>query len=100
MATSTQNEGLLECVKESVRSVLRLVPRGLTLGPSLAKDGQMGLWCVGWALKSGTLLGLEDPEKVTLKEAVLFSHKCSCQFNVNPIIIGFGKYNLNWFLMF
>lgn len=72
MATSTQNEGLLECVKESFHSVLRLVPHGLTLGPSLAKDGQIGLWCVGWALQSGTLLGLEDPDKVPEKEEVLF----------------------------
>lgn len=70
MASSTQNEGLLECVKESFCSVLRSVPRGLAIGPSLAKDGQMGLWCVGWALQAGTLLGLEDPEKLPGKEEV------------------------------
>lgn len=70
MAASPRNEGLLECVNESVRNVLRLIPRGLTLGPSLAKDGQTGLWCVGWALQTGTLLGLEDQEKVPVKEEV------------------------------
>lgn len=70
MATSAQNEALLECVNESVCSVLRLVPRGLTLGPSLTKDGHMGLWCVGRPLQAGTLLGLGDPDKVPEKEEV------------------------------
>ncbi|XP_072527625.1 zinc finger protein 408 isoform X2 [Salminus brasiliensis] len=59
----TGNEAYLNNVKESFHSVLRLVPRGLTLGPSLAKDGQMGLWWVGRALQNGTLIGLEQPEK-------------------------------------
>ncbi|XP_026802568.3 zinc finger protein 408 isoform X1 [Pangasianodon hypophthalmus] len=76
LATSAQNEGLLECVKESVHSVLKLVPRGLTLGPSLAKDGQMGLWCVGWALQTGTLLGLEEPDKVPEKEETAEESRC------------------------
>ncbi|KAK3528123.1 hypothetical protein QTP86_023846 [Hemibagrus guttatus] len=76
MSTSAQNEGLLECVNESVHSVLRLIPRGLTLGPSLAKDGQMGLWCVGWALQTGTLLGMEDQEKVPGKEETAEVSQC------------------------
>ncbi|KAF4094436.1 hypothetical protein AMELA_G00014940 [Ameiurus melas] len=76
MAMSTQNAGLPECVKESFCNVLRLVPRGLTLGPSLAKDGQMGLWCVGWDLQSGTLLGLEDPDKVPEKEETAEVSRC------------------------
>ncbi|XP_053472430.1 zinc finger protein 408 [Ictalurus furcatus] len=76
MATSTQNAGLPECVKESFCNVLRLVPRGLTLGPSLAKDGQMGLWCVGWDLQTGTLLGLEDPDKVPEKEETAEVSRC------------------------
>lgn len=63
MATCAQNESPLECVKESFCSMLRLLPRGLTLGPSLAEDGQMGLWCVGQDLQTGTNLGLEGPEK-------------------------------------
>lgn len=64
---------MLECVKESFLCVLKLVPRGLTLGPSLAKNGQMGLWCVGWPLKSGTLLGLEEPDKVPENDEVLYT---------------------------
>ncbi|XP_030649643.1 zinc finger protein 408 [Chanos chanos] len=48
---------------QSLHSVLNAVPRGLTLGPSLAKDGQLGLWCVGRALQKGTLLGLDTAEK-------------------------------------
>ncbi|KAL0188262.1 hypothetical protein M9458_015361, partial [Cirrhinus mrigala] len=34
-------------MRDSIHSVLRSIPRGLTLGPSLAEDGQLGLWCVG-----------------------------------------------------
>ncbi|KAL6461746.1 hypothetical protein MHYP_G00298910 [Metynnis hypsauchen] len=64
MATGTGDESFLNTVEESFHSVLKLVPRGLTLGPSLAKDGQMGLWCVGRALQNGTLLGLEEPATV------------------------------------
>uniref|UniRef100_A0A3B1JZP8 Zinc finger protein 408 n=2 Tax=Astyanax mexicanus TaxID=7994 RepID=A0A3B1JZP8_ASTMX len=64
MASGIRNEGFLKNVKESFHSLLRLVPRGLTLGPSLAKDGQMGLWWVGQTLAKGTLLGLEEPENV------------------------------------
>ncbi|XP_026888962.2 zinc finger protein 408 isoform X2 [Electrophorus electricus] len=64
MATQNRNEGSLENVKESFNSVLRLLPRGLTLGPSLAKDGQTGLWCVGRTLKNGTFLGMEDSDRV------------------------------------
>ncbi|XP_047674311.1 zinc finger protein 408 isoform X1 [Tachysurus fulvidraco] len=76
MATSTPREGLLECVNECVLSVLGLIPRGLTLGPSLAEDGQMGLWCVGWTLQSGTLLGLEDLDKVAGKEETAEVSRC------------------------
>ncbi|KAL7833879.1 hypothetical protein AOLI_G00288390 [Acnodon oligacanthus] len=64
MATGTRDESFLNAVKEAFHSVLKLVPRGLTLGPSLTKDGQMGLWCVGRALQNGTLLGLEEPATV------------------------------------
>uniref|UniRef100_A0A672SN93 C2H2-type domain-containing protein n=1 Tax=Sinocyclocheilus grahami TaxID=75366 RepID=A0A672SN93_SINGR len=31
-------------MRDSIHIVLRSVPRGLTLGPSLAEDGQLGLW--------------------------------------------------------
>lgn len=48
---------------ESLHSVLSAVPRGLTLGPSLAKDGQFGLWCVGQPLQRGTILCLEEQAK-------------------------------------
>lgn len=55
-------------MKDSIHSVLRSIPRGLTLGPSLAEDGQLGLWCVGRVLEKGTLLGLEEPDKIIRKE--------------------------------
>ncbi|XP_051756202.1 zinc finger protein 408 isoform X2 [Ctenopharyngodon idella] len=55
-------------MRDSIHSALRSVPRGLTLGPSLAEDGQLGLWCVGRVLEKGTLLGLEEPEKMIRKE--------------------------------
>ncbi|XP_048886033.1 zinc finger and SCAN domain-containing protein 12-like isoform X1 [Brienomyrus brachyistius] len=44
----------------SLHSVLHSVPRGLTVGPSLAKDGRLGLWCVGRALQKGALVGDVD----------------------------------------
>lgn len=72
VATSPQTQGLLECGRDSFCSVLRSVPRGLTLGPSLTKDGQMGLWCVGRSLQAGTLLGLEDPDTAAGKEVVQY----------------------------
>ncbi|XP_028812863.1 zinc finger protein 408 isoform X2 [Denticeps clupeoides] len=46
--------------QESLDSVLSAVPRGLTVGPSLAKDGGLGLWCVGNALQRGAILRLEE----------------------------------------
>ncbi|XP_035642587.1 uncharacterized protein LOC118393694 isoform X4 [Oncorhynchus keta] len=46
--------------QDSLHSVPNAVPRGLTVGPSLANDGQLGLWCVGHALQKGMLLGVED----------------------------------------
>ncbi|KAK7170323.1 hypothetical protein R3I94_000522 [Phoxinus phoxinus] len=55
-------------MRDSIHSVLRSVPRGLTLGPSLAEDGQLGLWCVGRVLEKGTLLGLEEPDTISRKE--------------------------------
>ncbi|KAI4903815.1 hypothetical protein NFI96_014575 [Prochilodus magdalenae] len=63
VATGQADEGFLNHVEESFHSVLRLVPRGLTLGPSLARDGRMGLWCVGRAIQNGALLGLDEPDK-------------------------------------
>ncbi|TRY82385.1 hypothetical protein DNTS_002479, partial [Danionella cerebrum] len=50
--------GDLGTKKDPIHTALRSVPQGLTLGPSLAKDGQLGLWCVGRVLEKGTLLGV------------------------------------------
>lgn len=36
---------------------LRSLPPGLALGPSLSRERGTGVWCVGWALPAGTLLG-------------------------------------------
>ncbi|XP_010880358.2 zinc finger protein 408 isoform X2 [Esox lucius] len=49
--------------QDPLLNVLKAVPRGLTVGPSLANDGQLGLWCVGNALNKGVFLGLEDQNK-------------------------------------
>ncbi|KPP79697.1 hypothetical protein Z043_100708, partial [Scleropages formosus] len=43
--------------QELLHRVLKAVPRGLTVGPSLANSGHLGLWCVGNTLQKGTLLG-------------------------------------------
>lgn len=43
-----------------LHSMLRSVPRGLAVGPSLANDGQLGLWCVRCAVPTGAMLGLEN----------------------------------------
>ncbi|XP_066511301.1 zinc finger protein 408-like isoform X2 [Hoplias malabaricus] len=64
MATGTEDEDVIDDMKESFHNVLRLVPRGLALGPSLAKEGQIGLWSVGWALQNGTVLEVEEPNQV------------------------------------
>ncbi|XP_016411064.1 zinc finger protein 408-like isoform X1 [Sinocyclocheilus rhinocerous] len=64
-------------MRDSIHSVLRSIPRGLTLGPSLAEDGQLGLWCVGRVLEKGTLLGLEEPDRIIRKEkAEGLQHAC------------------------
>ncbi|KAA0723460.1 Zinc finger protein 17 [Triplophysa tibetana] len=55
-------------MRDSIHSLLRSIPRGLTLGHSLAKDGQLGLWCVGRVLQKGTLLGLKEPDKMISEE--------------------------------
>lgn len=57
-----------EDMRDSIHSFLRSIPRGLTLGHSLAKDGQLGLWCVGRVLQKGTLLGLKEPDQMISKE--------------------------------
>uniref|UniRef100_A0A9J8BDF5 Zinc finger protein 408 n=1 Tax=Cyprinus carpio carpio TaxID=630221 RepID=A0A9J8BDF5_CYPCA len=77
MATGTERDKGSGNTRESVHSVLRAVPRGLTLGPSLAQDGQLGLWCVGRVLEKATLLGLEEPDKINRKEkAEGIQHTC------------------------
>lgn len=68
MATHSERNKESENMRDSIHSVLRSIPRGLTLGPSLAKDGQLGLWCVGRVLQKGTLLGLKDPDKLLSRE--------------------------------
>lgn len=62
---------------ESLHSVLSAVPRGLTLGPSLAKDGEFGLWCVGQPLQRGTVLCLEEQAEVEEINEVLTGYLSS-----------------------
>ncbi|XP_035250758.1 zinc finger protein 408 isoform X1 [Anguilla anguilla] len=58
----------LRCLKDlspgqdSLHKVLKAVPRGLTVGPSLASSDRLGLWCVGRALQKGALLGLQEDQ--------------------------------------
>ncbi|KAG7473630.1 hypothetical protein MATL_G00097980 [Megalops atlanticus] len=67
MSTHSEKDPL-RCLKdslpgqESLHSVLNAVPRGLTVGPSLANNGRLGLWCVGRALQKGALLGLQEDQ--------------------------------------
>ncbi|KAI1895941.1 hypothetical protein AGOR_G00111950 [Albula goreensis] len=51
--------------QESLHRVLSSVPRGLTVGPSLASSNRLGLWCVGRALQKGALLGLQEDQVKT-----------------------------------
>ncbi|XP_052007694.1 zinc finger protein 408 [Xyrauchen texanus] len=66
-------------MRDSIHSVLQSVPLGLTLGPSLAKDGQLGLWCVGRVLEKDTLLGLENPDKMLRQEKSEEGLQNTCQ---------------------
>ncbi|XP_061078272.1 zinc finger protein 408 [Conger conger] len=56
----------LRCLKDSapgqdsLHRVLKAVPRGFTVGPSLTSSDRLGLWCVGRALQKGALLGLQE----------------------------------------
>ncbi|KAJ8402922.1 hypothetical protein AAFF_G00362360 [Aldrovandia affinis] len=65
MSTYSEKDPL-RCLKdsspgqESLHRVLNAVPRGLTVGPSLASNNRLGLWCVGHALHKGALLGLQE----------------------------------------
>ncbi|XP_056605833.1 zinc finger protein 408 isoform X1 [Triplophysa dalaica] len=68
MATHIGSNKKSEDMRDSIHSFLRSIPRGLTLGHSLAKDGQLGLWCVGRVLQKGTLLGLKEPDQMISKE--------------------------------
>ncbi|XP_027687667.2 zinc finger protein 408 [Chelonia mydas] len=43
---------------------LRSLPPGLALGPSLAQEPGMGVWCVGRALPPGALLGPRPEEEL------------------------------------
>ncbi|XP_067295568.1 zinc finger protein 408 [Pseudorasbora parva] len=85
MATDFWRDKVSENMRDSIHSVLRSVPRGLTLGPSLAEDGQLGLWCVGRVLEKGTLLGLEEPDKIIRKEKEELQNTCQNVFKRGEI---------------
>lgn len=73
--------------RDAIHSVLRSVPRGLTLGPSLAKDGQLGLWCVGRVLEKDTLLGLEGPgEIISIEKEEVWSIQMCFRFHSAPYL--------------
>lgn len=70
VATSIGRNKESENMRDSIHNVLRSIPQGLTLGPSLTKEGHLGLWCVGRVLEKGTLLGLEQPDKTRRKKTL------------------------------
>uniref|UniRef100_A0A8C8GA63 C2H2-type domain-containing protein n=1 Tax=Oncorhynchus tshawytscha TaxID=74940 RepID=A0A8C8GA63_ONCTS len=80
--------------QDSLHSVLNAVPRGLTVGPFLANDGQLGLWCVGHALQKGMLLGVEDTfdqsedfTEVCIRVVVMAeAHTCSSFYDVASVL--------------
>lgn len=44
---------------------LKSLPRGLALGPSLAEEQRLGVWCVGEPLQPGLLWGPLEEEPVS-----------------------------------
>uniref|UniRef100_A0A8C8ZUQ0 Zinc finger protein 408 n=1 Tax=Prolemur simus TaxID=1328070 RepID=A0A8C8ZUQ0_PROSS len=68
---SSSEEGCAQGLKDfppgPPRAILALesLPRGLALGPSLAKEQRLGVWCVGEALKPGLLWGPLEEESVS-----------------------------------
>nr|XP_035960873.1 zinc finger protein 408 [Halichoerus grypus] len=59
-------QGLKDFPPGPTRAVLALksLPRGLALGPSLAEEQRLGVWCVGEALQPGLLWGPLEEESV------------------------------------
>ncbi|XP_027966988.1 zinc finger protein 408 isoform X1 [Eumetopias jubatus] len=60
-------QGLKDFPPGPTRAVLALksLPRGLALGPSVAEEQRLGVWCVGEALQPGLLWGPLEEESVS-----------------------------------
>lgn len=60
-------QGLKDVPPGPTRAILALksLPRGLALGPSLAKEQRLGVWCVGEPLQPGLLWGPLEEESVS-----------------------------------
>ncbi|EFB16061.1 hypothetical protein PANDA_010582, partial [Ailuropoda melanoleuca] len=60
-------QGLRDFPPGPTRAVLALksLPRGLALGPSLAEEQRLGVWCVGEPLQPGLLWGPLEEESVS-----------------------------------
>ncbi|KAF3822044.1 hypothetical protein GH733_007418 [Mirounga leonina] len=60
-------QGLKDFPPGATRAFLALksLPRGLALGPSLAEEQRLGVWCVGEALQPGLLWGPLEEESVS-----------------------------------
>ncbi|XP_012656843.1 zinc finger protein 408 [Otolemur garnettii] len=71
---SSSGGGCAQALKDFLpgptRAVLALksLPPGLALGPSVAKEQGLGVWCVGEALKPGLLWGPLEEESVSEKD--------------------------------
>ncbi|XP_075694015.1 zinc finger protein 408 isoform X2 [Rhinoderma darwinii] len=50
----------VDCTQDAVWKVLRDLPCGLALGPSMSRDG-LGLWCVGRPLPNGAVIPSSSP---------------------------------------
>lgn len=60
-------QGLKDVPPGPTRAILALksLPRGLALGPSLAREQRLGVWCVGEPLQPGLLWGPLEEESVS-----------------------------------
>ncbi|MFT7806932.1 zinc finger protein 408 isoform X1 [Arapaima gigas] len=67
--------------QELLHRVLKAVPKGLTVGPSLANSGNLGLWCVGNTLQKGTLLGEVDNQGEVGESSEIATHESQSDSN-------------------
>ncbi|XP_028649019.2 zinc finger protein 184-like [Erpetoichthys calabaricus] len=66
----------------------RSIPLGLALGPSIAQNGRIGIWCVSQPLQSGAFFGpLEEPEVREVGGWVMAAFGCLAGGGSQPNIV-------------